>query len=367
MIPAQIYYTVYLLIVSVASLIVFRQYNSDILPSEKKRGIEPGFVVAFFATFFVGLRPTNAAFVDMTAYSYYIQALGGQPFEFSFDTDNILFDNLLQWWASKQINERYFFLVIAGIYFLCPYIGIRKMFPNNQLSAYLVFLAAFSTFSYATNGIKAGAAASLFIMALGFMDKKLWCVLLVLVSLGFHHSMQLPVIALLMVLIIKPPKFYYFVWVMCLLLAVSHITFFQELFGNLTDDQGAGYLLVNPDETEVHIGFRPDFVLYSMVPVLIGFKYEVQRKLAVSRTYSVLLHLYILTNAIWMLCMYAAFNNRIAYLSWFLYPIVLIYPYFENSNRDQFRFLRFRRVALLHLSFTLFMAFIYYGLFRLGH
>ena len=60
-----------------------------------------------------------------------------------------------------------------------------------------------------------------------------------------------------------------------------------------------------------------------------------------------------------MLCMYANFTNRIAYLSWFLYPIVLIYPYL-NEDWGVNKYKIFSMVVFLHLSFTLFMSVIYY-------
>ena len=77
-----------------------------------------------------------------------------------------------------------------------------------------------------------------------------------------------------------------------------------------------------------------------------------------SGLYKDLLNLYLCTNGVWMLCMYANFTNRIAYLSWFLYPIVLIYPFLNEELGPQ-RYRQFSKVMLCHLAFTLFMAFIY--------
>jgi hypothetical protein len=67
-----------------------------------------------------------------------------------------------------------------------------------------------------------------------------------------------------------------------------------------------------------------------------------------------------LLNALWMLCMYANFTNRIAALSWALYPIVIIYPYLSEKSNYPNKNMMFAVVMLLHLAFTLFMKFIYY-------
>jgi hypothetical protein len=232
--------------------------------------------------------------------------------------------------------------------------------------AYIVFLGAFSTFSYGTNGIKAGAAASIFIMAMGYWDELVVCIPLMLVSLGFHHSMVLPIAAFVLTKFFKNPKLYYYGWFFCFLLSVFHVTYFQHLFGGLSDDQGSIYLLATQQDTDMYLGFRPDFVLYSAMPVIIGYTYEMKWEIPLSKAYTSIMHFYLTTNAVWMLCMFASFTNRIAYLSWFIYPIVIIYPFLDAYNKDEKRFLKLRKTTLYHLCFTLFMSFIYYGLLSLG-
>ena len=70
--------------------------------------------------------------------------------------------------------------------------------------------------------------------------------------------------------------------------------------------------------------------------------------------------MYLMTNAIWMLCMYAEFTNRIAYLSWFQYPVVLIYPFLkEQWGVNQYPLVK--KIAYGHLVFTLFMELVFYA------
>ena len=322
-------------------------------------------IVVLLLILAIGLRPQSKLFVDMRAYVGWYNHNLGDYWEFSWDTDNKVFDNLLLFWASARLGIANFFVLIAAIYFGCSYIGIKRLFPTHTIPVYLVFLAAFSTFSYATNGIKAGAAASIFIMALSYMDKKWFSLILVLISLGFHHSMQLPVAAVILTMLYKNPKWYFYGWFLCLIMSMLHITYFQELFGGMTDEQGAGYLMITEDTTAGGIRFRPDFILYSAIPAWIGYQFEMKRKLT-NKIYSTLLHFYLCTNGVWMLCMYASFNNRIAYLSWFVYPIVLVYPFLYVDDRP-IRYRIFSKAMKYHLYFTLFMAFVYYGILGLGH
>lgn len=362
---AHLYRYIYLFIVTLLTLPLCSKYSTLMSDFKGVRNAEFTPVLVVFLILFIGLRPQSGEFVDMMNYLSYYNLIKGNIFEFNWNSDNIIFDNYLYFLASINAPIDLFFLSIAVVYFGATYIGIRRLFPNNVYIAYLVFLGAFSTFSYGTNGIKAGSAAAIFIMAISFYERKLLCIVIALLSYGFHHSMQMPIVALLITMFCKNPKWYFYGWFACLLMAMFHITYFQYLFGSITDEQGAGYLMIQEDTTAGGIRFRLDFILYSAMPVWIGYQYEMEKKLT-SKTYSTLLHFYLVTNSVWMLCMYASFNNRIAYLSWFVYPIVLIYPFLYIDNSAN-RYIKFSRAVKYHLYFTLFMVLIYYGLFSLDH
>lgn len=352
MISAEYYHTVYLTIVT---LLTFICCNNSFSKNSSKVSAYILFVVT---TCFIGFRPLSGrVFVDMGNYSQLYSLVKWRGF--NFETDNLLFDNLFVYLADSGINITFFFLLIAAIYFGGMLIACNKWFPNNVLLSFLVCLAAFSTFSFATNGIKAGAAASIFLVALAYRNNLYIAIPLALISWGFHHSMQLPVVAYLLSIKFKQTSWYFRFWIVCLVLSLLHVTTFQTLFAGWTDDQGAGYLNQIDAEFVTHKGFRADFVFYSIFPIIMGYyaivKYNFKDKL-----YGVLLRTYILTNAIWLLCMYAPFTNRIAYLSWFMYPVLIIYPCMKNEGSNWLLVSKRNLVVGLHLSFTLFMNIIYY-------
>ena len=364
MIPASLYSTIYLLLITILSIVVCFQYQKYNGLKEYKHSRSNVLCASLLAVLvlFIGLRPVSGRyFVDMINYvKYYEAMLDGRTFWLDLNTENILFDNIFAWWGSQGLGYTSFFLFIASIYFGAAYLGIRKLFPNNQLAAFLVFLAAFSTFSYATNGIKAGAATSLFILAMGYRKNLKICIPLVLLSWGFHHSMIMVVAAFVMTLFIKNPKVYFGMWIFCFLMAATHITTFAQFFSGFTTEHGAKYLLGDLGNDGTRGGFRIDFIIYSAVPVVVGWYALFKKKLQLSSLYKNLLNLYVCLNAIWMLCMYAEFTNRIAYLSWFLYPIVLVYPFLQEQWGKN-RYKAFSFVMLGHLGFTLFMNIVYYG------
>ena len=365
-IDARYYSHIFYGLIALLSLIVFSQYSAysqSRLQNDKQQHPIGVFLLTLFLVVFIGFRPISGRyFVDMGGYDSYYSVIQGDAFSFDWNAYNILFDNYFSFLASNKIPIAFFFVSIAAIYFGCIAWSCSILFPKDKIAAFLVYLGAFSTFSYGTNGIKAGAAASLFLMALAMYSKRKWfgVIFFLLLSLGFHHSMELPVAAFVVCLFVKNPKWYFAFWVFCLLMALLHVTFFQVLFSGFTNEHGAEYLLNDGQliRNDLLGGFRLDFALYSAVPVYIGWR-AVNKKHIVSKNYLFLLNLYVFTNAIWLLCMYAAFTNRISYLSWIMLPIVLIYPFLkEEWGTSQYK--AFLWVAFGHLAFTLFMMYIYY-------
>ena len=364
MIVASVYNSIYLLIVTILSLFVYSQYshrNTNIVSinNPKKVNNVGLFLLVIFLILFIGFRPQSYVFVDMMNYiQNYHAFLENVPFNWDANAENFLFDNYFAFVGSQNLGTTFFFVTIAAIYFGCAYWGIRRLFPQDTVMAYLTFLGAFSTFSYGTNGIKAGAAASLFILALSYYRNWKVCIPLLIITLGFHHSMTMPIAAFVLSVLWKNPKHFFWGWLFSLICAAAHVSFFQELFTGLTDESGTGYLTSSGSDWGGKSGFRLDFVIYSSMPVLVGY-YAIFKHKIKSRMYNLLLKVYLTTNAIWMLCMYASFTNRIAYISWSLYPIILIYPLLnEEWGNEKYRVVS--KIFIAHLAFTLFMVFVYY-------
>ena len=360
MIDANLYEYIYLFVVAILTIHQYLNYNRY---SWSRLSAPPAQnnVLALMLTLgliaFIGLRPVSNVFVDMVGYSHTFDFYKGDPFTFDWSVDNKLFDNLFMWLSSLRVDHSLFFVIIAAIYFGGIFIACRKMFPRDVLFAMLVYLAAFSTFPAGVNGIKAGAAASLFFVALAYRDKKIISYIFVALAYGFHHSMQIVVVAYILASLLKTPKYYIWGWIVSLVIAVLHITFFQQLFAGFTDEHGAKYLLVEGDESAYLTGFRLDFIIYSAIPIIIGYYLIFKRKLQ-SERFNFIYNIYVIANSVWLLCMYASYTNRIAYLSWQLLPIVLIYPFFnEKISPSQYKIAAI--VAFAHLGFTLFMEFIY--------
>lgn len=360
MISPLLYQSIYLFIVSILTILTGIGYakRSNYNGKTSSINISLGWILAIFMTIYIGFRPIDGIFVDMINYRDTYNLYLSNEFSFELWRENILFDNIFLFFSSNSIDISYFFFFIALIYFIGTYVVMVKLFKSDALYAYLVFLAAFSTYSYATNGIKAGASTTFFILAIAYNKNKILSILLLLASLGFHHSMTLPIGAYICCYFYKNSKTYLIFWIVSFIIAALHITYFQNLLGGMADERGSGYLTELSDwggKTE----FRIDFILYSAVPIAVGY-YAIFTKSIKSKEYNFIYNIYVFTNAVWMLCMYANFTNRIAYLSWFLYPIVLVYPFFK----EQFilrQYSALNKIVAFQLIFTLAMNYIYYG------
>lgn len=369
MIPSSYYHLVYIVFVALLSIVTlfrYSSYSTARLEDVTRSRYDISLLIVILLTLFIGLRdPFAVAFQDTLAYSRWYTNVFGELFVWDWTLKDPLFTNTMLWMSSLRIPIEFFYSFIAFLYFGGIWLCCKKMFSNDTISVFVVYLAAFSTYSYGVNGLRSGVAAALFLIAIAMREKKryLLVTICILLSLGFHHSMLMPAGAFFICWFYKNPRFYIIFWMACFLISALHITVFQELFvtiGGDFDDEIVEYLGGTADNPFMRqkTGFRIDFILYSFMPILVGWL-AVFKKNIRSESYVFLLNLYTLINGIWMLCMYALFTNRIAYLSWLMYPIILIYPFLkEKWGVGQYKV--FKWIAYGHLGFTLFMTFIYY-------
>lgn len=367
MIHGIYYQPIYLVLVTLFSIVYYNKYASS-----KNAVYDNGSFALFLAVFFslfIGFRPPFDVLTDTWGLVEYYQSVANGSFEFTWETENFVFDNLLYGMSAGGFDYSIWLTFMAMIYFIGRYIACKKLFPRNTNVAFLIFLGAFITYSSAVNGFKAGAATTLFVCAIAYKDNLIVSILLLFLAVGMHHSMLVCVLAYIITYFYKKQNVYYYLWIVSLLLAIMHVTYFQNLFGSISPDEKAGSYL-SLDSGMWRTGMRYDFVLYSTVPILQSWLHRKHYGIF-SDKYTFILNLYILLNSIWMLCMYANFTNRIAALSWGLYPIVIMMPYLEKKDGTEIYGTygsnkAISKVLLYNLLFTLFMEVIYYGLIKLN-
>ena len=317
-----------------------------------------GIILFWFVLLYMGLRPLSWYFGDMGAYAYYydIYASGGVPDK----TKNIGFDTLMRGLSYFQSSSLFFF-IIALLYITPLYIATKRLFKKYYYFAFLIFVASFSFWTYGTNGLRNGLATSFMILAFSYMDKKWFMYLLFLLAYSFHGSVILPIAAYFVTSIYGSSGFYFKIWVLSIFLSLTMGGTMENFITNLgimKEDTIMDYF-GNKDayaDRFAVIGFRWDFLIYSASAVGISYYFIFVKKFK-DKYYRQLTHIYLLTNAFWILIIRASFSNRFAYLSWYLMGIIIIYPFLRQVYwKNQFSIIG--GLTFLYFSFTYFMNFI---------
>lgn len=231
---------------------------------------------------------------------------------------------IYQFVSSKLMNYVGWFYLTATIYVMNYYTAAKRLSGEYAFILFLMMLCTFQFIGYGSNTIRAGFAASFVILGISFYQRT-WLMLIILVMASqIHSSMLLPVFMLLLSLRIKNNKLFLYGWLLSFILSFAMGKYFEVMFQGFVEDHRTAYL--NSAGTEGYkVGFRWDFLIYSMIPIVLGYYYIYKLKLR-SAFYQFVWRAYLGTNAIWVLVIRANFTDRFAYLSWFLFPILLFYP-----------------------------------------
>lgn len=297
-----------------------------------------GYGLFFLLVFYMGYRPISYVFGDMSTYaqsfnlakSNWNYALAGEQVTFVEGSD-IVFDSLMVFCA-KYTSVENFFLIVDIIYLL-PYLLVcRKFFKKYWFIAFLAIWTSLSFWTFGTNGLRNGMATSIFICIFLFNNKLLQVGFMIL-AIGMHKSLILPSAAYIFTLFFSNTTLLLRFWILCIPLSFVAGNVFESLiaqigFGGL-DKRISSY--INPyQDIEYNIGFRLDFLLYSAIPIYIGW-YYIEKLKYNNSLYRTIYHIYIISNAFWILVIRAPFSNRFAYLSWFLMGFILVFPLLKQK------------------------------------
>ena len=370
-IPANLYHTIYIYVLCGLSLLISFYY----LSSEDGNSITSGsnntnqiLAIAFgvFIIIYIGLRPVSGIFVDMLMYDHVYNNIYGSGE--SFDTrGEWVFYLIGDTCKSLGLSDRLYFLVLAIIYFGGMIATCWRLMKDNLFVALLFCFISFSCFSYGVNGLRNGIACSIIMFAITFLakgkNKLLFALFLMLTALNIHRSTLLPsVCAIAALFFVKEPKYAFYFWVSSIFISLVAGNFVTELFVGLGfDDRMEQYANLNEEDAGVTpdqlSGFRIDFILYSIIPIIMAWYITIKRNFK-DQMYNIIATTYILANAFWVMVIRSEQSNRFAYLSWFLYPIVIAYPLLRMNiwdNQDR----KTAVILLLYSGFTFFMNFIY--------
>lgn len=321
-----------------------------------------------FLSFFViiyGFRPLASCFGDTLNYVIGYERMHdfGTYGNGDVKPGNDWLFNTFMFFCAQIMDVHYFFFIVMLQYIVPMYFGCKEL-DNAHVSTMMLFcIGGFIFYASAVNGIRNGMACSLVILALAYLckGKLLWSVILSFIAIGCHKSVVLPVACMFFVKCVKNPQLMFFSWIGAILISLA----FGDFISNLISMSGIDPRIAQNFEVDskgvgdingllIETRFRWDFLLYSSMPILLGW-YAIFKRKVYNNTYLMLLGTYIYANAFWVLAIRAIFSNRIANLSWFLYPIVLSYPLLNLPVFEKKHSKKTAWILLAHFGFTFVM------------
>lgn len=291
----------------------------------------PSITIILLTTIYIGTRPITS-YADTNLYTMMFNLVQSGVWSELPGIATEPFWNYVEWICIDVTDASGWLFVIATFYVLGMSIAAYRWLPRHTFIAIIFLFTAFSFWGYATNGIRNGMATSIAMLGLSFFTRSkkeliIGYALLILATMT-HKSCMLTIASASCAIFLTKTKTNITIWLFCIVLGLLFQEQFKALFSGLIDDGRMAHYLNQEVSKEMfsRTGFRWDFITYSALPIFLGW-YAISRQNIIDKTYAFILHTYIFSNAFWVLINTAAYSNRFAYLSWFLYPIVLVYPF----------------------------------------
>lgn len=357
---SQVYYWCAFILCAIVFLRYSMSANNALLL--KQNTFVPALLLCVLAILFLGLRPTSIAFGDMMTYAKgyrYGQMTGNAV----VSKGEWVFASLQQICLNLGLPETIFFLICAIGYIYFQYWACQRLLWENVWIAMLFILSAFEFYVFAVNGVRNGLACAIVMVAMtiaiqakGNKFQLLLAASIAYLATGIHKSTIIPILcAFVAIKLIKNPKQALMIWLVSIVVSLVAGGFFVGLVGDMMAGESTynDYTHHQTESEFSHSGFRWDFLLYSAMPVWLIYYVTIKRKIR-ERVFDFLAVTYLLANSFWILVIRVNYSNRFAYLSWFLYPLVLAYGLIRLKIwEDQDRRIGFFLMA--HAGFTLFM------------
>lgn len=354
LVPDHLYnltFTCFLIILVIIKIIPTSN-NGDILSYESNNiGYIKTILLGFVLIIFLGCRNPYGDikyFADTSGYAGYYYSIQSGVSPTTLETiehgnadfsSEWLFGVIRDLCIFLNFDVTIWFIIVATIYILPIIWVIRRLFPGYEYLAFLFWICSFGFYSGGVNGIRNADSISIFILGFTLIctNKRNYFniiigLLLCLSSYFIHHSISILIIAFIVsILFVKKTYQAIIIWCFAIIMSLTSGNSLANLAMALGFEERAESYLQNGIDANMmeksfsHYGFRWDFLIFSSIPIIMGWYVTVKRKIK-NNFYQLLLNTYIIANAVWIVFMYAAYTNRFAALSWSLFPFVICYP-----------------------------------------
>lgn len=358
MFDASIYGLVFLyfvlIVTLVSALIYFNASASNSSPVSYNKAML--WFVAVLITWFLGTRPISGQyFVDMATYAYMFEQTVITGFHVRPDWAFAWFMETVAMFVSVET----FFVLCTFFYILPTALATLRIHGHWAFAVFLTILGGFQTYPYIVNGIRNGMATAILLLAFTYRDRKFVMLALMFICLGIHKSTAIPIAAFILTGFFSNPIVYASIWVSAFVISAIGGAGLTQTLGTLVSFGGDDERLSTYTSVAMFsmgkAGFRLDFIAYSIIPLIITY-FLASNKVRTDNFYQRLVCTYLLCNAFWLLVIYSEFSNRFAYLSWFILPWIIIYPFVPQKNSsNQTPHINLGPAMIVHFAFTFYM------------
>lgn len=286
------------------------------------------FLPSVLAIFIIWLFSIRVHFMDsfMYVWAYRTELLKTAHFDLREEWFWLLIANIFH---SLRMPAEIWLAFISFCYVILTFYTCKKWLWENIMMALLFHLCSLSFLSYGVNTLRQGLACAILLLAFSLWIKNKYriipCVLFLL-AVGTHRSSAMTIMCFLCaVYIVKNAKVALTLWLLSVVVSLAFGNYLLQYMGGMNFDERIADYAAIAKHTIYKVGFRWDFLIYGAAPILYFWYVSIKRNI-VDKEYQILAITYILANAVWVQMIRMPYTDRVAYLSWFLMPLLLAYP-----------------------------------------
>lgn len=265
---------------------------------------------------------------------------------------------LLTFALSSFISDRGYLLAICLFQtFLWLYFFRRNLDNNSFQICVFFFISFFASYTLGTNVLRQGIAIPMVLIGVSFLfnNKKPAFIVFSLFAFLFHSSSLLIVLCSLVAYYFNFRLLYYFlIWFIILVLA--KVGLFDLVISNVFQDLGYGHIVRDGAFDKYETGFRLDFTLFSLLPLIVYFfihKYFLS---------DYFMKLYLALNSILLMTYSIPYSDRVGILSWSLIPLFFGFLFMNYKTH-----VIYHAIILIFIYIVGFLSFLFYSVMSFSY
>lgn len=331
--------------------------------------------------FFLNIKKINqqvSVALTIVLFSFYLLIIGFRDFDMLGDTRTYLgmyeqvrndfsgvissriepgFVLLLKFFSILGLTERQFIFSVAILQSVLWFFALKKYFcsPVNLLIGTLIFISMFFFYNLGANVIRQGLAIPFLILALHYIVKKenVMVVIMSLLAFSFHKTtLGILLIVYLVNLMKLNTLFWLAVLVVVTLASITNmLTIITEL-SSLYMLKDYGSYIDGTISDSYKVGFRPDFWLFSMLPVFLFYMLDAQQKINLTTRFNIYLALF----SLFVVMFSMPFSDRVGVYCWTLGCLLMA----EFIGHYRFKILNSKIFTISSIGFFGVLSFVFY-------